>query len=122
MQVVQIEIPQDLPLVIEVAEKAFSSTPDSSLDQWFSFEEMQTLIKRDNGLCLKAVSETGEIVGIIFAAQESLITGKESEEKWMINLTGVIPEKTGQGIGAELLSEIEKQARQRKIKKGSRVD
>lgn len=117
MQIAPARFPQDLPSLKSVAERAFSSGPDSSLEEWFSFDEMEKILKQDRGVCLKASSETNEIVGMIFVAQESPINGKESEEKWVINIIGVNPEKSGHGIGAALLKEAENEARKRGIKK-----
>lgn len=117
MQIVPVLLPRDMSPLRSVAEKAFSTTPDSSLDEWFSFKEMENILEEGRGVCLKAVSDTNEIVGMVFAAQESPINGKESEEKWVINIIAVTPERSGQGIGAKLLQEIEKQAKKRGIKK-----
>ena len=53
---------QDLPELKKVAESSFSETPDSSLEEWFSFDQMQKYIAEGRGMCIKAVSDDGEIV------------------------------------------------------------
>lgn len=113
MQITKAIFPQDLETIQEVAQRAFSSTPDSSLSEWFSFESMQEYIKNGRGLCLKAVNENNKIVGMMYAQQESPINGKEGLEKWVVILAAVTPEASGSGIGAYLLKEMETQAIER---------
>ena len=117
MKISPIGTSQDLLAVKRVAENAFSATPDSSLGEWFSFNEMENILKKGRGVCLIATSDKNEAIGMIFAAQESPINGKESEEKWVINIIGVDPKKSGQGIGSAMLKEAEKEARNRGVKK-----
>ena len=111
MKIVIADLPNDAEQLRIVADKAFQSTPDSSIDTWFSFVEMEDLIKRERGICLKAVTESGGIIGMIVAHQESPINGKESEEKWVISLEAVLPENSGQGVGSALLTELEAKVR-----------
>lgn len=106
-------LPDDLSFVQSVATASFSVTPDSSLDEWFSFDEMQKAIKIGRGTCLKAVDDSGKIVGMIYAQQENPINGKEGHEKWVIVIAAVHSEHTGIGVGSGLLKSIEDHAKQR---------
>ncbi|MFA6005539.1 MAG: GNAT family N-acetyltransferase [Patescibacteria group bacterium] len=90
-----------------VAQSAFQNTPDSSLEEWFSFSEMKDNLKSGRGLCVKSESDSGEIVGMLYAQQESPINGKEGLEKWVIVIAAVLPKFSGQGVGTELLRKIE---------------
>ena len=117
MQVIPIDIDNDLEAVQAVATKAFGDTPDSSLDQWFSFTEMIKAIREDRGLCLKAITDDGKIVGMLYAQAENPINGNEGKEKWVIVIAAVNPEEEGKGIGSALLREIEKQALERHVVK-----
>lgn len=103
-----ISIPKDLEAIIKVAESSFSSTPDSSLEEWFSFDQMEKYMKEDRGMCIKAVSDEGEIVGMIYAQQENPINGKEGLDKWVIVIASVKAGVTGSGVGSGLLREMEK--------------
>lgn len=100
-------LPEDLIDLQHVAVQAFSTTSDASLAQWFSFEEMVSLIDRRLGVCLKAVDEDNRIIGMTFAQQESPINGQESKEKWVIILAAVAPDYAGQGVGSALLKALE---------------
>jgi ribosomal protein S18 acetylase RimI-like enzyme len=111
MKYIQATLPEDLDALRKATEAAFASTPDASLDQWFSFGYMQEQIKQARGVCIKAVDEQGNIVGVMYAQQESPINGPEGTEKWVINLSAVIPELAGRGIGSALLQATEQQAR-----------
>lgn len=102
-----ITLPNDLPEVKAVAEASFSATPDSSLDEWFSFEEMEKAIKSERGACIKAVDDAGQVVGMIYAQQENPINGKEGLDKWVIVIAAVNPDQTGSGVGSGLLKAIE---------------
>lgn len=102
---------QDLKPIENVAQKAFSSTPDSSLDEWFSFEEMSKMIKEERGVCVIAISDDNTVLGMTYAQQESPINSKEGLEKWVIVIAAVDPNVSGKGIGSELLKEIENHAR-----------
>jgi len=113
MQYSTIEIPTDLDSIKQTAEKAFSATPDANLEKWFSFPEMEQMIKQKRGICIKAIDETGEIVGMIYAQQENPINGQEGLEKWVINIIAVNPNVSGKGIGSGLLSAIENTAKER---------
>ncbi len=104
--------PDDLVVVQSVAEQAFSTTPDSSLDEWFSFTQMVEYVNEGRGICLKAVNDY-KAAGMIYAQQESPINGKEGLEKWVIVIAAVSLEATGSGIGAQLLKEIETQVKER---------
>jgi ribosomal protein S18 acetylase RimI-like enzyme len=115
--IIPASLPQDLPELVNIARKAFSVTPDSALENWFSFGEMEALVQQNRGICLKALSDKGEITGLTFAQQDSPVNGKESEEKWVIILAGVDPETTGQGVGSALLTELESQLKKRRVKK-----
>jgi ribosomal protein S18 acetylase RimI-like enzyme len=106
-------LPSDLPILREVAEKAFSSTPDSSLEEWFSFPVMEDMIAENRGTCIKAVSDTGEVQGMIYAQQENPINGKEGVEKWVIVIAAVKEGTTGNGVGSGLLQAMEEHAKQR---------
>src|SRR5579859_2940387 len=92
--------PQDTDAMQHIAEAAFSTTKDSSLNEWFSFAEMEKNIVQGRGICVKAVSESGEAVGMIFSRAEDPINSREGVEKWMIEILAVIPELKGQGVGA----------------------
>jgi len=117
MQVTPIDLTKDLDEVKKVAVSAFGSTPDASLDEWFSFNEMEEQIKKDKGFCLKAVSDEEEIVGILYAQYENPINGKEGMDKWVIVIAAVDPRVEGKGVGSALLRAIEQQARQRNVSK-----
>lgn len=117
MTIKSIDINKDTAKIREVVKLAFSSTPDSNLDDWFSFDEMTETIKRKGGICLKAINSEGKIIGLIHAQQENPINGREGKEKWVITNIAVIPEVTGQGIGGSLLSAIEAEAKKHGAKK-----
>lgn len=102
-----ISLPQDLSLVKNLAERAFSSTPDSSLDEWFSFSEMEINIQQGRGVCIKALDDQGKIVGMTYAQQESPINGREGREKWVIVIAAVEPSASGAGIGSGMLRDLE---------------
>lgn len=117
MKISQINLNTDLPKVQEVANLAFSATPDSLLEEWFSFEEMQRMIELERGVCLKAEDDNGKVLGMIYAQQENPINGKEGLDKWVIVIAAVHPDAKGQGVGSELLKGIENVARERKVSK-----
>ena len=102
-------VESDFNLSFDLAKKAFFSTPDSNLDDWFSFEEMVNNIKNKRGICL--ISSDGESNGMIYAQQESPINGREGLEKWVIIITGIDPNHTGKGIGSFLLESLEKETK-----------
>ena len=111
MVVIPADIILDLDELIKVAEASFAKTPDASLKEWFSFEEMKKQIELGRGICIKAVSESGDIIGLTYAQQENPINGPEGEEKWVIVLAGVDPSASGKGVGSALLGGIEKAAK-----------
>jgi len=113
MKYSSILLPDDLQAVEAVAESSFVSTPDSSLEEWFSFDQMQMYIAEGRGMCLKAVSDEGEVVGMIYAQQENPINGKEGLDKWVIVIAAVNPDQTGRGVGSGLLQAMEEHARQK---------
>lgn len=117
MQIIPIDISTDLEAVRNVAIKAFGDTPDASLDQWFSFSEMEKAIKENRGLCLKAIADNEKVVGMLYAQAENPINGKEGLEKWVIVIAAVDPNEEGKGIGSAMLREIEEQAKRRNILK-----
>ena len=117
MQIITVNEDSNFLEVERVAKAAFSETPDSTLDEWFSLSYMKAMIQEQRGLCLLAISPEGKGAGIIYAQQENPINGKEGIEKWVIIIAGVDPEFTDQGIGSDLLEELEKQAKARGIKK-----
>lgn len=117
MNIITVDLKKDIDGLINIANKAFSATSDSDLLDWFSFPEMIRAIDQNIGLCLKAVNENNEIIGMIYAQQESVINGKEGQEKWVIVITAIDPNETDKGIGSKLLEELENTLRQRKIKK-----
>ncbi len=100
---------QNIAPLKALAEKAFGSTGDANLDEWFSFDEMKRAIKSGSGVCVVA-TQNQKIVGLAFAQQESPVNAKEGKEKWVIILTAVDPLCAGSGIGTQLLVELEKQA------------
>jgi len=108
---------KDIKDLTNIAQKAFLNTSDSDLSNWFSFSEMTKAIAENYGLCLKAISDDGSTIGIIYAQQESLINSKEGKEKWVIVLTAVDPKEVGKGIGSLLLKELEKQVFKKGISK-----
>jgi ribosomal protein S18 acetylase RimI-like enzyme len=112
-----ITLPSDLSLVRAVAEASFSATPDSSLDEWFSFVEMEKAIKSERGACIKAIDDAGQVVGMIYAQQENPINGKEGLDKWVIVIAAVNPGQTGGGVGTGLLKAMEDHAKQRGVSK-----
>jgi len=116
MEITVIDVSKDILELKNLVNKSFASTPDSDLSDWFSFEEMIKNINQNIGLCLKAV-DNNQIVGMIYAQQESLINGKEGKEKWVIVITAVDPENSGQGVGSSLLEKLEDILREKKIKK-----
>lgn len=112
-----VSLPRDIDTLIDLISSSFSSTSDSSIEEWFSFSEMEKMIFQEKGVCIKAVDNKNQIVGIIYAQQESLINGKEGREKWVINMMAVLPDLTGKGIGSGLIKTIEEHARKRQVKK-----
>ncbi len=117
MNISRINLSTDLPKVEEVANLAFSTTSDSSLDEWFSFSYMKQMITENRGICLKAIVDSDQIAGILYAQQENPINGKEGVEKWVIILAAINPKYTGKGVGSELLKELELQVIQKGCKK-----
>jgi ribosomal protein S18 acetylase RimI-like enzyme len=109
MIVKQFSSSDDIEEIKAVAEKAFSSTSDSRLDDWFSFSEMRKAIKEQTGACIKILLDN-KIAGVVYAEQESPINGKEGKEKWVIVLTAVEPSQSGKGVGTRLLNAIEEVA------------
>ena len=83
---------------------------DWNVDEWFSFSEMSRQIELNRGACFRAVSETDELLGYIYGQQESPINGVEGIQKWVIVITAVSSDISGQGIGGMLLTELEKYA------------
>ena len=116
MDILVADLNKDISDLKSVANGAFSSTPDSDLSDWFSFDQMIKTVFEGNGICLKAV-KNGVIVGIIYAQQESLINGKEGSEKWVIIIAAVDPKETGQGIGSMLLKELENLTSKKSVSK-----
>ena len=116
MQILVVEKTDQIKHARQVAEKAFSQGPDSSLDEWFSFKEMSQAISSDRGICLLAI-EKGEALGMIYAQPESPINGKEGLEKWVISIIAVIPSSTGKGIGSELLRVLEVKVKEKNVQK-----
>lgn len=112
-----IAIPSDLDLIKKVAQSAFSSTPDSSLDEWFSFDQMQKYIEEGRGACIKAVSDSGSVVGMIYAQQENPINGKEGLDKWVICMVAVEEGAKGSGVGSGLLQAMEEYVRKQDASK-----
>jgi ribosomal protein S18 acetylase RimI-like enzyme len=90
----------------ELATRSFSNAADSTLDDWFSFPEMREQITAERGLCLAAYV-SGQLVGFVYAQQESPINAREGLEKWVIVLAAVDPAWAAQGVGTSLLSELE---------------
>lgn len=111
------QFPEDLEVIQKIAQESFSETPDSSLSEWFSFEEMQKEISENRGICLKAVAENNEVVGLTYAQQESPINGKEGREKWVIIIAGVKPTFVGKSVGSELLKTLEQKVKELGCKK-----
>lgn len=117
MLILPINVNIDIEAVRHVAELAFGDTPDASLEQWFSFAEMEKTIKNSRGICLKAVSDDEQTVGMLYAQAENPINGKEGLEKWVIVILAVDPQSKGKGIGSALLKEIEQQAKNKGVAK-----
>lgn len=107
MKYIKAELPDDLDGIKKTAEAAFSSTPDSSFEEWFSFSAMKEQIGQGRGICIKAVDENHNIVGMIYAQQENPTNSIEGTEKWVILIAAVIPEFTSKGIGTGLLQTLE---------------
>src|SRR3989344_1892579 len=101
----------DLNSIIKLVSSSFSSTQDSSLDQWLSFSEMKKLIKDGREICIKAIDFNNELLGMIYAQQENPINNNEVTEKWVIIVLAVLPEIKGKGIGSNLLEKIAKIAK-----------
>lgn len=106
-----ISLSEDFSAIRSVAEASFSVTPDSSLDEWFSFDEMQNAIKLGRGACIKALDNSGKTVGMIYAQQENPINGKEGLDKWVVVIAAVNPDQTGTGVGSGLLQAMEEHAK-----------
>lgn len=102
-----IEDYSDLELI---SKKAFGTTSDSNISEWFSFNEMRKAIDQERGICLKALSDDNKLLGFIYAQQENPINGNEGLEKWVIVIIAVDPTFSRKGIGSSLMKEIEKQA------------
>lgn len=117
MQIIPIDLDKDLVQVEKVTKLAFSSTPDSNLDDWFSMDELRKSIIEGRGICLKAVDSSGEMIGTVHAMQENPINGQEGIEKWVIANLAVIPTSTSKGVGGQLLQAIEKAASNEQVKK-----
>ena len=113
MKIECINVDEDMYSVQQVVKNAFSSTSDSSINEWFSFNEMINQIKMGRGVCVKAISEDGTTIGMTYAQQENPINGREGLEKWVIVLAAVDPGSASQGVGSLLLKEIEQQALQK---------
>ena len=110
METVPIDPKKDLQEIEQVVKKGFSDTPDSNLSDWFSFPEMTLSIGNGSGVCLKCI-QSGEVIGMVHAKEENPINGREGREKWVITCIAVAPENKGKGIGTELLSAIEAEAK-----------
>ena len=108
---------QDLNLVESVITKAYSSTPDSDLNDWLSFSYMHTRINKESGKCLLMTDGNSSPIGAIYAQAENLINGREGSEKWVIIALGVDPEHTGKGVGTSLITELENVLRNNNVKK-----
>lgn len=117
MKYLPINLPEDMASITQVAAAAFESTPDASLDEWFSFPEMEKMISENRGMCIKAVSDKDEVLGMIYAQQENPINGKEGLEKWVIIIAAVKEGATGSGIGTGLLAAMEMYAQSHGAKK-----
>ncbi len=108
MHIRDLNLPLELTTARQIAEKAFSTTPDASLDDWFSFPEMEKYLIEKRGKCLIAVDDSQKPLGMIYAQQENPINGPEGLDKWVIILAAVVPEATGKKIGEQLLQQLEK--------------
>ena len=110
------KLSEDLGSITNLVSSSFSLTQDSSLDEWLSFSEMKKMIDLEKGICIKA-SDGDNILGMIYAQQESPINNKEGMEKWAIIVMAVHPDMKGKGIGSKLLKELEKSAKKKGVKK-----
>jgi len=117
MNTILLDTNSDLSEIETIAKAAFSSTPDSSLEDWFSCPYMKKMIQEGRGFCLKAISDEDKITGCIYAQQENPINGKEGEDKWVIIIAAVDPNFTGKGVGSLLLKDLEALARSKKVSK-----
>jgi ribosomal protein S18 acetylase RimI-like enzyme len=117
MKFVQIKKTDPLSPIKNVITSAFSQTPDSNINDWFSLEQMFKTIKNNTGIGLKSINAQGEITGIIHAMQENPINGREGTEKWVITNLAVTPNQTGKGIGTRLISELEEKLKNKQVKK-----
>ncbi len=111
------KLSSDLDSIINLVSSSFSSTPDSSLDEWLSFSEMKKMINQGKGVCIKAHDSNGNLVGMIYAQQESPINNREGTEKWVIIVIAIHPDLKGKGIGFGLLNKIEVYAKKKGVKK-----
>lgn len=100
-----------------ISKKAFGTSSDSNISEWFSFIEMKKAIEQERGICLKAFSDDNKCIAFIYAQQENPINGNEGLEKWVIVIVAVDPIFSKQGIGSSLLKEIEKKAANNNAKK-----
>lgn len=107
MKIDSIKVPQDLQEIISVTQDAFADGSDSSLSDWLSFKEIEKQISIGKGICLKAIDESGKILGITYAEQERPVNGREGLEKWVVILAAVLKSESGKGIGSQLLSSLE---------------
>jgi len=62
-----INLSNDLDKLNILVSKAFSSTSDSSIKEWFSFTEMAQMISKNRGICIKAIDNNNNLVGMIYA-------------------------------------------------------
>ncbi|OGM24599.1 hypothetical protein A2962_01425 [Candidatus Woesebacteria bacterium RIFCSPLOWO2_01_FULL_39_61] len=108
---------QDIEPIEAIARKAFSATPDSSVEQWFSFTEMVKAIHEEKGACVLALSDDNEILGMTYAQQENPINGNEGIEKWVIVIAAVNPEHAGKGVGSKILGKLEEYAHSKGARK-----
>ena len=103
------DVSKDIASLKALAQGVFEGE-DANIDEWFSFPEMIRSIELDQGCCIEAVSDEDELLGFVYAQQESPINGLEGRQKWVILIAAVKSGSSGRGVGSSLLSQVEKYA------------
>lgn len=117
VQVKILEPGQNADELQAIAEKAFGGNTDAELSEWFSFAEMTRMVQEGAGICVGATSDKDELIGWMYAQQESPINGPEGAEKWVIIMAAIDPQSSGSGVGSKLLKELEHGAHDRGARK-----
>lgn len=103
--------------IVTITEKAFSASADADISKWLDFDEIARLVSEGRGVCMRALGEEGEVVGAVYAQQESPVNGEEGREKWVVIILSVDPGLSNQGIGSQLMLSVEEEVLSRGAKK-----